>query len=177
MEWMGSCVRDGGGMRKVQKFSSLVLASLKPLNVRKPYASGYHSLRPCQASFFTILYRVADYSWRGGGHGRSGGKSCFSGAGLHTLSGRLDPGSLWCMPYDRSDRAATAAGKTLSGDGREDGASGATVLSKEEQAMLLQFLTRRYCPGAADSLPSIEDKGDSRGIERRQGGATEGTVP
>ena len=100
VEWMGSCVRDGGGMRKVQKFSSLVLASLKPLNVRKPYASTYHSLRPCQASFFTILYRVADYSWRGGGHGRSGGKSCFSGAGLHTLSGRLDPGSLWCMPYD-----------------------------------------------------------------------------
>ena len=43
--------------------------------------------------------------------------------------------------------------------------------------MLLQFLTRRYCPGAADSLPSIEDEGDSRGIERRQGGATEGTVP
>ena len=31
-------------------------------------------------------------------------------------------------------------------------------LSKDEAGMLLQFLTARYHPGAADHLPSIEDE-------------------
>ena len=35
------------------------------------------------------------------------------------------------------------------------------VLSREEQAMLLQFLTTRYRPGAADPLPSIEHEAES----------------
>ncbi len=48
------------------------------------------------------------------------------------------------------------------------------VLSEDEAAVLLQFLTARYHPGAPDHLPSIENELAMMGPVRRPGEATDG---
>jgi len=49
-------------------------------------------------------------------------------------------------------------------------------LSKDEEAVLLQFLTARYHPGASDHLPSIENELAMMEPARGQGDATEGLL-